>query len=165
MHLHNGVTPIPQKLRVIVMLATTLITMNTTAQTSDESAAKQLDHQDKSILARGCDPELSRRAAGFIPPQIGNPEYVPTTDDETFFQKLKERQWSVIYFAPGACRYSAAKMRIPGSNENTKTWTLEEYRAIVRELQGEDIVIVESTQENESLQRLREGLNKARAVR
>ena len=81
----------------------------------------------------------------------GNPEYVPTTDDVDFIEKLKARQWSVIYFAPGACRFSAVKRAIPGSNVQTKSWTLEEYRDLVRELQGDSVKIVESLVEEESL--------------
>ena len=48
-----------------------------------------LDHSKKRILARGCDPHLSLAFSKKIPPYIGNPEYVPTTNDEDFFHKLK----------------------------------------------------------------------------
>ncbi|MEO1257626.1 MAG: hypothetical protein AAFZ15_02480 [Bacteroidota bacterium] len=85
----------------------------------------------KSILARGSDPDLSLRFSRVVPPLIGNARYVTTTDDNDFIKKLKSRKWSVIYFAPGACRYSAAKRQIPGGNTNTQGWTLEEYKKLI----------------------------------
>jgi len=81
---------------------------------------KSEDNSKKSILARGCDPVASLEASKAIPPLVGNPKYVPTTDDADFIEKLKSRKWSVIYFAPGACRFSAAKQAIPGSNSQTR---------------------------------------------
>ncbi|WNJ20707.1 hypothetical protein [Pontibacter sp. G13] len=122
------------------------------------------DHSRKAILARGCDPELSRAFAKAIPPQIGNPVYVPTTDDVDFFEKLKSQAWSVIYFAPGACRFDAAKRAIPGSNQETRSWSLEDYRALVRQHQGATVPIVESLYEHESLERLIEALADAPEV-
>ena len=41
------------------------------------------DHSGKSILARGCDPVMSLQASKAIPPLIGNPEYVPATNDRS----------------------------------------------------------------------------------
>ena len=123
-----------------------------------KSEANMIDHSEKRILARGCDPYLSEKAAVAIPPLIGNPEYIPTTNDEDFFEKLQNEKWSVIYFAPGACRFSAAKMRIPGSNESSKQWTLEEYKDLIRQWQGKEIVIVETPYESESIDALRKGL-------
>jgi hypothetical protein len=79
--------------------------MNETKQAHKISA----DNSRKSILARGCAPNASLWASKALPPLIGNPEYVATTDDADFIEKLKSRAWSVIYFAPGACRFSAAK--------------------------------------------------------
>ncbi|NRB41904.1 MAG: hypothetical protein HRU20_26095, partial [Pseudomonadales bacterium] len=63
-----------------------------------------LDHSNKRILARGCDPVASRMAAQALPPLMGNPEYVPTSDDADFIEKLTHEKWSVVFFAPGACR-------------------------------------------------------------
>ena len=122
----------------------------------------QTDHSNKTILARGCDPTLSAWATKALPPQIGNPKYVATTNDVDFVAKLKERQWSVVYFAPGACRFSAANMQIPGGNAATQGWTLDEYKALVHQYQGEEIKIVESTMESNSLDLLREALETAR---
>ncbi len=68
-----------------------------------------VDNSRKSILARGCDPNASAWAKKNLPPLIGNPEYLPTTNDVAFIEQLKARKWSVIYFAPGACRFSAVK--------------------------------------------------------
>ena len=92
---------------------------------------------------------------------IGNPEYVPTTNDADFIEKLKSRAWSVVYFAPGACRFSAAQRPIPGGISQTQGWTLEQYRELVRELQGETVPIVESLEENESLSLLKAALENA----
>ena len=79
---------------------------------SAQEVSTFLDNSKKSILARGCDPALSARFAKVVPPLIGNAEYIPTTDDTDFINQLKSRKWSVIYFAPGACRYNAAKRQI-----------------------------------------------------
>lgn len=78
-----------------------------------------LNHSNKSILARGGDPQLSAYASKMIPPKIGNPTYIPTTNDVDFIEQLKAKKWSVVYFAPSACRYSAAKHQIPGGNSET----------------------------------------------
>lgn len=121
-----------------------------------------INHSNKSILARGCDPYLSQRASEFMPPLLGNPEYVPTTDDEEFIRQLKSRQWSVIYFAPGACRFSAAKRQIPGGIAGTQGWTLEQYRELVRQLQGEDIQIVESVHEEGAIELLLNALENSK---
>ena len=124
----------------------------------------KLDHSNKSILARGCDPYLSKRAAEFIPPLLGHPIYVPTTNDHDFIEKLKSQKWSVIYFAPGACRYSAARKQIPGGIEDTRGWTLEQYRHLVHTIQGQDIQIVESVYEEGAIELLAAALEKARSI-
>ncbi|WP_299551632.1 hypothetical protein [Seonamhaeicola sp.] len=126
--------------------------------TSDRNAKK-------SILARGCDPYLSLKASKAIPPLIGNPEYVPVTNDIDFLEKLKSRQWSVVYFAPGACRYSEAKLPIPGSNSSTLGWTLAEYKDLIMELQGNDVKMVETPYESESINFLARALETARETK
>ena len=119
------------------------------------------DNSKKSILARGCDPSASLGAARFIPPQIGNPEYVPTTNDADFIEKLKSRKWSIVFFAPGACRLSAAKRIIPGGNSRTQGWTLEQYRELVHQHQGDAVQIVETLEERMTIDLLRQALEKA----
>ena len=123
------------------------------------------DNSKKSILARGCDPYLSLQFSKVVPPLVGNAKYIPTTDDTDFINKLKSQKWSVIYFAPGACRYSAAKKQIPGGNYDTQGWTLEEYKELIYELQGEDIQIVESLEERGAIQLLNNALAKARETK
>lgn len=120
-----------------------------------------VDNSGKSILARGCDPLASLEASRAIPPLIGNPEYVPTTNDEEFIEKLRSRDWSVVFFAPGACRFSAAKQPIPGGNSQTQGWTLEQYRELVRKHQGNDIRFVETLEERDTVSLLKEALEKA----
>ena len=132
--------------------------MNETKQVSISS----VDNSKKSILARGCDPSASLWAVKAIPPRIGNPEYIPTTDDADFIEKLKSRQWSVVYFAPGACRFSAARRPIPGGNTQTQGWTLEQYRELVRKYQGDTVQIVETPEESQSISLLKTALEKAR---
>lgn len=117
-----------------------------------------VDNSRKSILARACDPIASLRASRAIPPLIGDPEYVPTTNDEDFVEKLRSRDWSVVFFAPGACRFSAAGQQIPGGSSRTQGWTLAQYRELVREHQGDGIEIVETLDERESVSLLREAL-------
>jgi hypothetical protein len=122
---------------------------------------RSLDNSRKSILARGCDPFVSAEAARAIPPLVGNPEYVATTNDEDFIDKLQSRDWSVVFFAPGACRFSAANQPIPGGNSRTKGWTLEQYRELVRKHQGERTVIVETPDESETVRLLKEALERS----
>ena len=121
---------------------------------------RPLDNSTKSILARGCDPRMSANAARNIPPLIGNPRYVATTSDEDFLEKLASQKWSVVFFAPGACRYDAAKRPIPGAVVATRDWGLDEYRAEVRRHQGDDIPIVETQDERTTIGLLREALAK-----
>lgn len=124
----------------------------------------KLDNSSKSILSRGCDPFMSQEAAKSIPPLIGNPEYIASTSDDDFIQKLKSRKWSIVFFAPGACRYNAAQKPIPGANNDTQGWSLDEYRNMVKELQGNDIIIVETFNENETVNLLKDALTKARST-
>ncbi len=67
--------------------------MNEPKQTHKISA----DNSRKSILARACDPFAALEASKAIPSLIGNPEYAPATDDVDFIEKLKSRNWSVIF--------------------------------------------------------------------
>ena len=123
------------------------------------------DHSKKSVLARGCDPILSAQFAKVVPPLIGNAAYIPTTDDNEFINQLKSRKWSVIYFAPGACRYNAAKRPIPGSNYDTRGWTLQDYKKLIYKLQGKDVQIVESLQEEGTIALLNNTLAASKETR
>ncbi len=122
------------------------------------------DNSMKSILARGCDPVMSLQAAKDIPPLIGHPEYMPTTNDVDFVDQLKSRKWSVVFFAPGACRFSAAAQTIPGGSMDTKGWSLSQYRELVYELQGPNVKIVETPYEHETLDLLQEALQSVSAT-
>ena len=120
------------------------------------------DNSKKTILARGCDPALSLSFAKVAPSLTGNAQYIPTTNDNDFIEKLKTKKWSVIYFAPGACRYSAANHQIPGGISETAGWSLEEYKELIYKYQGNDVQIAESTEESQSLNALNKALEKAR---
>ena len=116
------------------------------------------DNSNKSILARGCDPEMGRRAVELLPPILGNPEMVAVTNDDDFIKELQRKQWSIVHFAPGACRYNASKSPIPGSRELTNGWGFEQYRELVRKYQGVDIKIIETTIESQIVPLLRKAL-------
>ena len=116
------------------------------------------DASDKVILTRGCDPIMAERAGKMLPPLLGNVQMIAATDDVHFFELLASRKFDVVAFAPGACRFSAAKQTIPGGSLATKTWTLVEYKAKVREHQGEDVPVVETTAEAEMVPLLRDAL-------
>ena len=116
------------------------------------------DNSNKSILVRGCDPEMGRRAIELLSPILGNPEMLSVINDDDFIIELKRKKWTVIHFAPGACRYDATKSPIPGNRSLTQDWGLAEYRNLVRKYQGEDIKIVETTDENQIIPLLRKAL-------
>ena len=107
----------------------------------------------------------SLEASKAIPPQIGNPEYVPTTSDTDFIEQLESRKWSVIFFAPGACRYSAASRPMPGAISSTRDWSLEQYKDLVRQHQGDEIQIVETQEERLTVSLLKQALEKARETK
>ena len=100
---------------------------------------------------------MAARAGKMLPPLLGNVKMVGVTSDDDFFRLLQEEKFDVVSFAPGACRYSAQRQPIPGGNAATAGWSLEEYRAKVRELQG-DVPIVESTEERNMVPLLRNAL-------
>jgi len=116
------------------------------------------DNSNKSILARGCDPEMGRRAIELLSPILGNPEMLSVTNDDDFIIELKRKKWTVIHFAPGACRYDATKSPIPGNRSLTQDWGLAEYRNLVKKYQGEDVKIVETTDESQIIPLLRKAL-------
>lgn len=116
------------------------------------------DNSNKAILVRGCDPEMGRRAIELLPPILGNPEMLSVTNDDAFITELKRKKWTVVHFAPGACRYDAAKSPIPGSSSLTEGWGLVEYRKLVQKYQGEEIKIVETSDERQIIPLLRKAL-------
>ncbi|MDG2331381.1 MAG: hypothetical protein P8M05_07300 [Flavobacteriales bacterium] len=130
------------------------------SQISEGIVKKQSNNNsNKSILARGCDPIMAQRAIQLIPPLIGNPEMVAVTNDDDFIKELQRKKWSIIQFAPGACRYDASKLPIPGSRVITNGWGLEKYRELVRKYQGEGIKIIETTDERQIVNLLRKALD------
>ena len=118
-----------------------------------------VDNSGKAILARGCDPVMAQRAGQMVPKRIGNPYFVACTNDNEFLKKLSERKWDIVFFAPGACRYNAAKQPIPGQiKETTHGWGLDQYKKHIRESQGEGVRIVETTDERQIIPLLRKAL-------
>mmetsp|Transcript_6466 Transcript_6466/g.9610 ORF Transcript_6466/g.9610 Transcript_6466/m.9610 type:complete len:105 (+) Transcript_6466:10-324(+) len=101
---------------------------------------------------------MAERSKGFLPQLIGNAQIETTTDDVAFLAAISQRKYDVVCFAPGACRWSAAKKPIPGGNEATRGWGLDEYRDFVRLHQGADVPIVETTQEPDLVPLLRQAL-------
>jgi hypothetical protein len=158
--------------RVPALFSTFVITCCTRGMTSYASSRERMlqeakdgagncstgDASDKVILVRGCDPVMAERSKQFLPQMLGNAQLVTTTDDDAFISALKQRKYDAVFFAPGACRWSAARAPIPGGNQATRGWTLEEYRGKVRELQGQDVTIVETTSEPEIVPLLRRAL-------
>ena len=105
-----------------------------------------------SLLIRGCDPVMAIRAAPMLQSHLGTGvDIVACTDDDDFISNLSARKWSVVMFAPGACRFSAGKQPIPGGNLETVGWGLEQYKSRVVQTQGEDVSIVETTEEREMI--------------
>ncbi|GMI40547.1 hypothetical protein TeGR_g13655 [Tetraparma gracilis] len=114
---------------------------------SSGDAITTADGSSMAVLVRGCDPVMAQRAGLMLPPLLGGAQLVSATDDDSFFQLLDSRKFDAVLFAPGACRFSAAKQTIPGGNAATRHWTLEEYRAKVLETQGAEVPIVETVEE------------------
>jgi hypothetical protein len=111
----------------------------------------------KAILARGCHPAMAHRAAPVLPSHLGNPKLVTCTDDD-LLAKLSGQKWDVIFFAPGACRYNAAKQPIPEARAASKGWGLDQYRQLVREQQGKETKMVETVDERQIIPLLRDAL-------
>jgi hypothetical protein len=101
---------------------------------------------------------MGKRAIELIPPMLGNPEMVAVTNDDDFIRELHRKKWSVILFALGACRYDAAKLPIPGSRKITNGWGLEQYRELVIKHQGQEIKIIETMDDRQIVDLLREAL-------
>ena len=115
------------------------------------------DASKKAVLVRGCDPQMAERAGKMLPPMLGNAQTLGVTDDDTFFDLLQQRTFDVVFFAPGACRFSAARQPIPGGNQVSAGWGLAEYKAKVQEHQP-NAAIVETTEERQIVPLLRQAL-------
>eukprot|EP00957_Ditylum_brightwellii_P101944 7769669-Ditylum_brightwellii.AAC.1 len=122
------------------------------------------DASDKSVLVRGCDPRMAERAAEFLPTMLSHPRRIDTsTNDDDFFQLLRENKYDLVHFAPGTCRYDAAGQPIPGGNSETHGWRLTEYHLKVKEIQGEDhdnadVKITGTTEESQLVKVMRDAL-------
>mmetsp|Transcript_13411 Transcript_13411/g.24020 ORF Transcript_13411/g.24020 Transcript_13411/m.24020 type:complete len:147 (+) Transcript_13411:98-538(+) len=122
------------------------------------SACASEDASSKVVLSRGCDPVMAQRAGAMLPPMIGQAAVIGVTTDDEFFSLLQERKFDVVFFAPGACRYSAAHKPIPGGSHASAGWTIADYWAKVREHQGDAAIIVETTEERQIVPLLRKAL-------
>jgi hypothetical protein len=49
------------------------------------------DASKKSVLVRGCDPQMAERAGKMLPPMLGNTQILGVTDDDTFFKLLRQQ--------------------------------------------------------------------------
>jgi hypothetical protein len=108
---------------------------------SRAGAVASMDHSNKSILARGCDPVMAAKSVEFLPKMLSGVKITACTDDEDFLRHVESaHKFTAIFFAPGACRFDAAKQPIPGGNARTQGWSLDDYREFVRKHQGESIV-------------------------
>lgn len=113
-----------------------------------KAGAAAMDHSNKSILARGCDPVMAAKSMEFLPKMLSGVKITACTDDEEFLRHVEStHKFTAIFFAPGACRYDAAKQPIPGGNMRTQGWSLADYREFIRKHQGESVAIVETQQE------------------
>ena len=122
------------------------------------------DASAKLILGRGCDPVMAEHSKSFLPPLLGGARILAFSSDDEFFAELEAMQAGakarpdVVFFAPGACRWSAAKMPIPGGNRISHGWSLEKYYELVRAKLGKDTVIVSTAHESEMVPLLRKAL-------
>ena len=115
------------------------------------------DASAKTILVRGCDPVMAERAGQMLPPLLGGVTIEAATQDDVFFELLSSKKYDAVFFAPGACRWSAARKPIPGGNAETAGWSLDDYRAKVSQMQP-STKIVETCEERDIVPLLRQAL-------
>ena len=115
------------------------------------------DASSKTILVRGCDPVMAQRAGEMLPPLLGNVNIEAATQDDVFFELLSSKKYDAVFFAPGACRWSAARKPIPGGNAETAGWSLDDYRVKVQQLQP-SAKVVETCEEKDIVPLLRQAL-------
>jgi len=108
------------------------------------SSSSSTDVSNKRVLSRGCDPVMAERASKMLPPMLGNAFFEGVTDDETFFAKLAQNQYDVVFLAPGMCR------RDPDVVNN--------YQAQVDRLQGRHVTLLTTDSEREIVPLLRQAL-------
>ena len=64
---------------------------------------------------------MAERAGQMLPPLLGGVTIEAATQDDVFFELLgSSKKYDAVFFAPGACRWSAARKPIPGGNAQTK---------------------------------------------
>lgn len=100
---------------------------------------------------------MAAKSVTFLPPMLGDCTIVATSNDDDWFRELRARKYDVVFFAPGACRWSAVKRPIPGGNQATRGWSIDQYHAAVREVDL-DVPIVGSTEEIKIIPLLRKAL-------
>ena len=129
------------------------------------AAAALADASGKLVLARGCDPVMAARSQSFLPPLLNNARVDAYSSDADFFAQLARirsggaQRPDVVFFAPGACRWSEARQPIPGGIPGVSHgWSLQQYHERVREELGADICIVGTTREAEIVPLLRQAL-------
>ncbi len=116
------------------------------------------DASSKTILVRGCDPIMAERAGEMLPPLLGGVTIEAATQDDVFFELLgSSKKYDAVFFAPGACRWSAARKPIPGGNAETAGWSLDDYRVKVQQLQP-SAKVVETCEERDIVPLLRQAL-------
>lgn len=107
---------------------------------------------------------MAEKSVSFLPPLLGGATVIAFSDDNLFLQCLedmrdgKRPKPDVVFFAPGACRWSAARRPIPGGNSVSHGWRIEEYHAFVRTMLGADTIIVGTEHESEMVPLLRAAL-------
>jgi len=115
--------------------------------------------EGKVLLSRGCDPVMMERAPAIMGPYLGGCKMIGCTNDDDFVRLLTSGQrFDVVFFAPGACRWSAAKQPIPGGNSTTRGWGIDEYKRLVAQHHPE-ARIVETTEESKMVPLLRAALD------
>jgi len=115
------------------------------------------DASSKTILVRGCDPIMAERAGEMLPPLLGGVTIEAATQDDVFFELLNSKKYDAVFFAPGACRWSAARKPIPGGNAESAGWSLDDYRVKVQKLQP-SAKVVETCEERDIVPLLRQAL-------
>lgn len=93
------------------------------------------DARGKVVLGRGCDPIMAAHSVNFLPPMLGGARIVATSTDDEFLAHLRSgAHFDVVFLAPGACRWSAARRPIPGGNAQTRGFDIAQYEELVKTL-------------------------------